>query len=52
MALLVRDLAQFKNNTGTAHRLERSDLVSSGNLHRLHLSQPLIPEVMKYTRAV
>ena len=47
-----RDLSQFEKNTATAHRLERSDLVTSSNIRRQRLGQPLIPEAIKYTRAV
>jgi len=47
-----KDLTQFEESTWTAHRIDRSDLVSTVNKRRQRLGQELISEDVKYTRAV
>jgi len=47
------DFKKFEQQrTATAHRLERSDLVATINRRRELLGQTIIPESIKYTRAV
>ena len=47
-----KDLEEFEVKTATAHRIDKSDLVTTTNVKRTRLGQEVIPEEVKYTRAV
>ena len=47
-----KDLKIFESNTATAHRLDRSDLVTTSNRKRERLGQTPLSTDLKYTRAV